>query len=49
MRRVKYEGDGQLYLGIVNKSGGDTAKLATRLSPEQIALFRMVGRPRRWP
>ena len=35
--------DNELYIGVVNKSsGGETAKLATRLSPEQIALFRMV-------
>ena len=34
--------DDKLYLGVVNKQGGETAKLATRLSPEQIALFRVV-------
>jgi succinyl-CoA synthetase alpha subunit len=34
---------GELYIGVVNKSGGESAKLATRLTPEQIALFRMVG------
>ena len=37
-----YDEDGQLYLGVVNKTGGETAKLATHLAPEQIALFRMV-------
>ena len=42
MRRVKWPEDEQLYLGVVNKQGGETAKLATRLSPEQIALFRAV-------
>ena len=41
-RRVKWPEDEQLYLGVVNKQGGETAKLATRLSPEQIALFRAV-------
>ena len=34
--------DGQLYVGVVNKRAGETAKLATRLTAEQIALFRMV-------
>ena len=42
MRRIKWPEDEQLYLGVVNKQGGETAKLATRLSPEQIALFRAV-------
>ena len=42
MRRVKWPEDDKLYLGVVNKQGGETAKLATRLSPEQIALFRVV-------
>mmetsp|Transcript_9086 Transcript_9086/g.22397 ORF Transcript_9086/g.22397 Transcript_9086/m.22397 type:complete len:220 (-) Transcript_9086:627-1286(-) len=40
--RVKYPEDDQLYIGIVNKSGGESAKLATKLTPEQIALFRVV-------
>ena len=42
IRRVKWPEDSQMYLGVVNKQGGETAKLATRLSPEQIALFRAV-------
>ena len=33
MRRIKWPEDAQLYLGVVNKQGGETAKLATRLSP----------------
>ena len=42
LRRVKWPEDGQLYVGVVNKRAGETAKLATRLTAEQIALFRMV-------
>lgn len=42
IRRVKWPEDSQMYLGVVNNQGGETAKLATRLSPEQIALFRAV-------
>ena len=41
MRRIKWPEDEQLYLGVVNKQGGETAKLAAA-SPEQIALFRAV-------
>lgn len=39
---IRYQEDQQLYMGVVNKTGGEAAKLATRLTPEQIALFRMV-------
>lgn len=42
LRRVRWPEDDELYLGVINKTGGETAKLATRLTPEQIALFRMV-------
>ena len=42
IRVIKYQEDGQLYMGVVNKTGGEAAKLATRLTPEQIALFRVV-------
>ena len=42
IRRIKFQDDGKLYMGVVNKEGGETAKLATRLTPEQIALFRLV-------
>lgn len=42
LRRVKWPEDDQLYVGVVNKRAGETAKLATRLTAEQIALFRMV-------
>jgi len=42
LRRVKWPEDNQLYLGVINKTGGDTAKLATKLTPEQIALFRVM-------
>jgi len=42
LRRVKYQDDDELYLGIVNKVASDSAKLATTMTPEQIALFRVV-------
>jgi hypothetical protein len=42
LRRARWQEDGRTYLGVANKTGGETAKLATRLSPEQIALFRVV-------
>lgn len=42
IRVIRYQEDQQLYMGVVNKTGGEAAKLATRLTPEQIALFRMV-------
>ena len=42
IRVIKYQEDGELYMGVVNKTGGEAAKLATRLTPEQIALFRVV-------
>lgn len=42
IRLIRYQEDQQLYMGVVNKTGGEAAKLATRLTPEQIALFRVV-------
>lgn len=42
IRVIRYQEDQQLYIGVVNKTGGEAAKLATRLTPEQIALFRVV-------
>ena len=42
IRVIRFQEDQQLYMGVVNKTGGEAAKLATRLTPEQIALFRMV-------
>ena len=42
LRRVRWPEDNQLYIGVINKTGGETAKLATKLTPAQIALFRVV-------
>ena len=42
IRAVKYEDDGKTYMAVVNEGATEVAKLATRLSPEEIALFRVT-------
>jgi non-structural maintenance of chromosomes element 1 len=42
IRTAKYDYDGKQYLAVVNNAQTDVTKLATRLSPEQIALFRVA-------
>lgn len=42
IRVGKYEEDGEMYMAVVNKARTDVAKLATRLSPQEIALFRLT-------
>ncbi|CEF98738.1 Non-structural maintenance of chromosomes element 1 [Ostreococcus tauri] len=42
IRTVKYEDDGKTYMAVVNEGATEVAKLATRLSPEEIALFRVT-------
>ena len=42
LRTTKYEYDGKTYLAVVNNAANGVAKLATRLTPEQIALFRVT-------
>ena len=42
IRIGKYEEDDEMYMAVVNKARTDVAKLATRLSPQEIALFRLT-------
>lgn len=42
IRTAKYDYDGKQYLAVVNNAHTAATKLATRLSPEQIALFRVA-------
>lgn len=42
IRAAKFEGDGKVYMAVVNESATAVAKLATRLSPAEIALFRVT-------
>ena len=42
IRATKFEDDGRTYMAVVNNGATQVAKLATRLSPQEIALFRIA-------
>lgn len=42
IRATKFEDDGMTYMAVVNNGATEVAKLATRLSPQEIALFRLA-------
>ena len=42
IRTGKFEGDGKTYMAVVNLGTTEVAKLATRMTPAEIALFRVA-------
>ena len=42
VRTGKFEGDGKTYMAVVNLGTTEVAKLATRMTPAEIALFRVA-------
>ena len=42
IRATKFEDDGRTCMAVVNNGATQVAKLATRLSPQEIALFRIA-------
>ena len=42
IRTGKFEGDGKTYMAVVNQGTTEVAKLATRMTPAEIALFRVA-------
>jgi hypothetical protein len=43
IRTGKFEGDGKTYMAVVNLGTTEVAKLATRMTPAEIALFRVAA------